>query len=107
MWNDLDLPDTILYSNKFAGGQCHWPATLPAQLFEEDDKDEEAVEAEAGGSSDAYQSMSRGDWQVLQEPHLQIDPFPSRETDYPLYGYTGPLPPGYDYRYSTSPDSSS
>ncbi|GJV41091.1 hypothetical protein Tco_1419531, partial [Tanacetum coccineum] len=46
---------------KLAGGQCHWPATLPAQLFDEDDKDKEAVEADAGGSSDVYHSMSRGD----------------------------------------------
>ena len=32
------------------------------------------------------------------EPHLQIDPFPGRESDYPPYGYFGHLPPGYEYR---------
>jgi hypothetical protein len=37
------------------------------------------------------------------EPHLQIDPFPSREQDYPPYGYTGHLPPGYDYRFGPPP----
>ena len=37
------------------------------------------------------------------EPQLQIDPFPCREMDYPPYGYTGHLPPGYDYRYGPPP----
>ena len=37
------------------------------------------------------------------EPHLQIDPFPGREQDYPPYGYYGHLPPGYDYRYGPPP----
>ena len=32
------------------------------------------------------------------DPQLQIDPFPGRESDYPPYGYTGYLPPGYQYR---------
>ncbi|GKF51551.1 hypothetical protein Tco_0148018 [Tanacetum coccineum] len=31
------------------------------------------------------------------DPHLQIDPFPRREADYPPYGYTGHMPPGYEY----------
>ncbi|GJW04313.1 hypothetical protein Tco_1563169 [Tanacetum coccineum] len=35
-----------------------------------------------------------------------IDPFLGREADYPPFGYTGPLPPGYDYRYGTAPDGS-
>ncbi|GKC31788.1 hypothetical protein Tco_1039082 [Tanacetum coccineum] len=30
-------------------------------------------------------------------PHLQIDPFPGREADYHPYGYTGKMPPGYEY----------
>ncbi|GKF70502.1 hypothetical protein Tco_0203559, partial [Tanacetum coccineum] len=37
------------------------------------------------------------------EPHLQIDPFLGREIYYPPYGYTGPMPPGYDYRYGPAP----
>ena len=37
------------------------------------------------------------------KPHLQIDPFPGREQDYPPYGYTGHLPPGYYYRYGPPP----
>ena len=36
-------------------------------------------------------------------PHLQIDPFPGRESDYPPYGYTGPMPPGYEYRPGPPP----
>ena len=32
------------------------------------------------------------------DPHLQIDPFPGREEDYPPYGYTGHMPPGNEYR---------
>ena len=32
------------------------------------------------------------------DPHLQIDLFPGREDDYPSYGYTGHMPPGYEYR---------
>ncbi|GJW28634.1 hypothetical protein Tco_0045509 [Tanacetum coccineum] len=30
------------------------------------------------------------------DPHLRIDPFPGREADYPPYGYTGHMPPGYE-----------
>ncbi|GJS92002.1 hypothetical protein Tco_0774638 [Tanacetum coccineum] len=41
------------------------------------------------------------------EPHLQIDPFSGREIDYPPFGYTEPLPHGYDYCNDTSPDGSS
>ncbi|GKA84141.1 hypothetical protein Tco_0805736 [Tanacetum coccineum] len=41
------------------------------------------------------------------EPHLQIDPFPGPETGYPPFGFTGPMPPGYDYRYDTAPDGPS
>ena len=37
------------------------------------------------------------------DPHLQIDPFPGREQDYPLYGYYGHLPPNYDYRQGPPP----
>ncbi|GKA51659.1 hypothetical protein Tco_0744855 [Tanacetum coccineum] len=93
---------------ELAGGKCHWPATQPTHPLEEDDEDGEAVEGETRGSSDAYRGMSRGDWQNLStrdnlEPHLQIHPFPGRETDYPPFGYTGPMPLGYDYRYDTDP----
>ncbi|GJZ24528.1 hypothetical protein Tco_0561987 [Tanacetum coccineum] len=41
------------------------------------------------------------------DPHLQIDPFPGLEADYPPYGYIGPVPSGYDYRYGNAPDGSS
>ena len=37
------------------------------------------------------------------EPHLQIDPFPGREPDYPPYGYFGHLPSGYEYRGPSPP----
>ena len=37
------------------------------------------------------------------DPHLQIDPFPGREQDYPPYGYYGHLPPNYDYRQGPPP----
>ncbi|GJR04071.1 hypothetical protein Tco_0527055 [Tanacetum coccineum] len=109
-------------------GGCHWPMTRLVQLIEDDDEDEEAAEGEAGGSSDAYRGMSRGDWQEQRadwmydhtvrkfqhmstrdnlEPHLQIDPFPGRETNYPPFGYARPMPPGYDYHYGTAPGGSS
>nr|GEV94210.1 zinc finger, CCHC-type [Tanacetum cinerariifolium] len=38
------------------------------------------------------------------DPHLQIDPFQRREADYIPYGYTGPMPDGYEYRFHTTPD---
>ncbi|GKB15975.1 hypothetical protein Tco_0849898 [Tanacetum coccineum] len=101
--------------------------------FNEDDEAEEANEGEAGnegagGSADMYRNMSQGDWQeeranwmydhtVRQfqhlstrdnlDPHLQIDPFPGREADYPPFGYHGPMPLGYAYRPYLSYDSSS
>ncbi|GKF21396.1 hypothetical protein Tco_0070034, partial [Tanacetum coccineum] len=44
------------------GGYCHWPATLPAQPFEEDDDDKEAAEGvEEVGKMDARQEQ-RADW---------------------------------------------
>ncbi|GKC35725.1 hypothetical protein Tco_1048109, partial [Tanacetum coccineum] len=41
------------------------------------------------------------------EPHLQINPFPGFEADYPLYGYHSHMPPGYTYRPDPSHDGSS
>nr|GEY79774.1 hypothetical protein [Tanacetum cinerariifolium] len=91
-------------------------ATTPGRLLG-DDEAEEVAEKEAGGSASAYRDMSRGDWPACQdlwmyqmdnhwgqylstrdnlEPHLQIDPFPGREVDYPPYGYRGHMPPGYE-----------
>ncbi|GJV61873.1 hypothetical protein Tco_1467973 [Tanacetum coccineum] len=78
---------------ELVGGGCHWLATRPTQPLEEDDKDEEAAEY-----------LSTRDH---LETHLQIDPFPGRETNYPPFGYTGPMPPSYDYLYNTAPDGPS
>nr|GFB10392.1 hypothetical protein [Tanacetum cinerariifolium] len=38
------------------------------------------------------------------KPHLQIDPFPGFEADYPPYVYHGHKPPGYTYRPDPSQD---
>ncbi|GJT23238.1 hypothetical protein Tco_0893175 [Tanacetum coccineum] len=94
---------------------------VDALSVREDDEAEKAAKEGVSGSSDLYMKMSRGDWQVRQsnwmfdhtvrhfhylstrdnlDPHLQINPFPGRKADCPPYGYTGPIPPGYDYRYS-------
>ncbi|GKA46973.1 hypothetical protein Tco_0739856 [Tanacetum coccineum] len=40
-------------------------------------------------------------------PHMQIDPFPGRERDYPPIGYTKHMPLGYEYRYDIAPNGSS
>ncbi|GJZ30889.1 hypothetical protein Tco_0575936 [Tanacetum coccineum] len=40
------------------------------------------------------------------DPRLQIDPFLGREADYPPYGYTGHMPPGYEYRFGPAPGGS-
>ncbi|GKD40301.1 hypothetical protein Tco_1260508 [Tanacetum coccineum] len=39
-------------------------------------------------------------------PHLQIDPFPGYEADYPPVGYQGYMPTGYEYRPGPSQDDS-
>ncbi|GJT88538.1 hypothetical protein Tco_1070255 [Tanacetum coccineum] len=101
-------------------GACFWPAT---REVEEDDEAEKAAKEEegnerTGGSAEIYPNMSQGDWQeertnwmydhtVCQfqhlstrenlDPHIQIDPFPRREVDYPPFGYHGPMPPCYAY----------
>ncbi|GKB31300.1 hypothetical protein Tco_0870701 [Tanacetum coccineum] len=90
------------------GGACYWHVTREVR---EDDEVNEEVEEGAGGSFDVYRNMSRGDWHYLStrdnlDPHLQIDLFPESEVDYPPYGYTGPMPPGYDYRYGPAPGGS-
>ncbi|GJX44221.1 hypothetical protein Tco_0260897 [Tanacetum coccineum] len=94
-------------------------------VVREDEEVEEAANEEAGGSAEVYQNMSRGDWKIRQarrmdqqdelrhfqylsthdnlDPHLQIDPFPRHEADYPLYGYTGRMPPGYEYQFGPAP----
>ncbi|GKF26727.1 hypothetical protein Tco_0082621, partial [Tanacetum coccineum] len=82
---------------------------------EQADEEEEAVKEDVGGSVETYQGMSRGDWQDhaisdharSSRSHMQIDLFPGREADYPPIGYTGHMPPGYDYCYDTAPDGSS
>ncbi|GJX30691.1 hypothetical protein Tco_0240546 [Tanacetum coccineum] len=81
------------------GGVCCWPATLQVR---EGDEVEEATNKKAGGSAEMYRGMSMGGWQYLStrdnlDPHLQIDPFLGHETNYPPYGYTGHMPPGYEY----------
>ncbi|GKA58649.1 hypothetical protein Tco_0757962 [Tanacetum coccineum] len=102
---------------------CVWPAT---RVVEEEEEAEEEAEGEAanegvGGSAEMYQNMSQANWmydhtvrefQYLStqdnlEPHLQINPFPGREADYPPYGYHGLMPPGYAYRPGPSHDGSS
>ncbi|GKB42662.1 hypothetical protein Tco_0887604 [Tanacetum coccineum] len=92
------------------------------KVEEEDEEDDEANEAAggdagnegAGGSADMYRNISqeeRANWMYsytvrqLQymstsdnlDPHLQIDPFPGREADYPPYGYICHMPPGNEY----------
>ncbi|GJY34848.1 hypothetical protein Tco_0419317 [Tanacetum coccineum] len=41
------------------------------------------------------------------EPHLQINPFPGFEANYPPYGYQGHMPPGYTYHPYPPQDGSS
>ncbi|GJU45592.1 hypothetical protein Tco_1202858 [Tanacetum coccineum] len=45
------------------GRTCYWSITCQVG---EDDEAEEAAEEGAGGSSDVYRNMSRGDWQAHQ-----------------------------------------
>ncbi|GKB83972.1 hypothetical protein Tco_0950867 [Tanacetum coccineum] len=103
---------------------------------EGDDEGNEATGGYAGhegvgGFADIYRNMSQGDWQVRQQdnrahwmydhtihqfqylstrdnlnPHLQTDPFPGYEADYPPVGYQGYMPPGYEYRLGLSQDDS-
>ncbi|GJV12546.1 hypothetical protein Tco_1354087 [Tanacetum coccineum] len=54
------------YYRDYLGAQlraCYWPAT---RHVGEDDEAEEAAEEGAGGSSNVYQNISRGNWQVHQ-----------------------------------------
>ncbi|GKC23299.1 hypothetical protein Tco_1025449 [Tanacetum coccineum] len=115
-WLALYL-ERVKDTDLIVGEMCCWPAT---RQVKEDEEVEEAANEEAGDSTEVYQNMSRGDWQEEQanwmydhtvrhlqylsirdnlDPHLQIDPFPVREADYPPYGYTGHMPPGYVYRF--------
>ncbi|GJX86091.1 hypothetical protein Tco_0336865 [Tanacetum coccineum] len=66
-------------------GACFWPTTQ--EVEEEYEEDDEANKA-AGGDTN---------------PHLQIDPFPRCEADYPPYGYIGHMPPGNEYRFGPTP----
>ncbi|GJZ44295.1 hypothetical protein Tco_0591550 [Tanacetum coccineum] len=75
------------------GNYC-WQAV---QGVGEDDEMEEEAEEPVG----AYIVRVHRD---NLDPHLQIDPFPGREDDYPPPGYTGHMPTSYDYRFHTAPD---
>ncbi|GJY06305.1 hypothetical protein Tco_0373359 [Tanacetum coccineum] len=50
-------------------------------------------------------------WPTIRDGEFRtrsvIDSFPGQETDYPPFGNTGHMPPGYDYRNDTAPDGSS
>ncbi|GKB76275.1 hypothetical protein Tco_0943170, partial [Tanacetum coccineum] len=85
-------------------GESCWPATRKGVKEgggEDGEGDGEARNEGIRGSTDMYRNMS----QVRQfqhmstrdnlEPHLQIDPFPGFEADYPPYSYQGHMPPGY------------
>ncbi|GJZ16908.1 hypothetical protein Tco_0553031 [Tanacetum coccineum] len=108
---------------------CVWPVVRAD--WEDDEAEEEAVgeatNEEARGSTEIYRNINQGDLQAQAnwmydntvrefqylstrdnlDPHLQIDPFPWREADYPPYGYYGHMPPGYAYRPDPSHDGSS
>ncbi|GKE13919.1 hypothetical protein Tco_1421496 [Tanacetum coccineum] len=85
---------------------CVWPATRTVEEDNEAEEDAggEALNEGAGGFAEMYRNMSQGDWKVRQarwmdlqdehnlDPHLQIDPFPGREADYPPFGYHGYMP---------------
>ncbi|GJZ77290.1 hypothetical protein Tco_1487173 [Tanacetum coccineum] len=112
-------------------GECCCLATRG--IVDEGEGDDEEGDGKGGnkgvgGSVDIYRNMSQGDWQderahwmydhtVRQfqhmsthdnlEPHLQIDPFPGFEADYPSYGYQGHMPPSYTYRPYPPQDGSS
>ncbi|GKE84331.1 hypothetical protein Tco_1558073 [Tanacetum coccineum] len=110
------------------GRICVWPRTM-AEEEEDDAGDDEGARGDAGqgeaeGSADLYRNMSqdqRASWmyehtvcqfQYLSirdnlEPHLQIDPFPRFEANYPPYGYQGHMPPGYTYHPYPPQDGSS
>ncbi|GKC53287.1 hypothetical protein Tco_1076032 [Tanacetum coccineum] len=95
-------------------GACCWPTTrqVGEDVEVKEAANEGAANEEASGSAEVYQNMSRGDWQFQYlstrdnlDPHLQIDPFPRREADYPPYGYTGHMPAGYEYQSGPAPGS--
>ncbi|GJT44552.1 hypothetical protein Tco_0953267 [Tanacetum coccineum] len=83
-------------------GECCWPATRG--VVEEDEGHDEKGDGEGGNERAGGSHMSTRD---NLEPHLQIDPFPGFEADYPPYGYHGHMPPGYTYRPDPSHDGSS
>ncbi|GJV86883.1 hypothetical protein Tco_1530821 [Tanacetum coccineum] len=69
----------------------------PRAHVREEDEVEEVANEEAGGSAKYLSTRENLD------PHLQIDPFPGREADYPPYGYTNHMPPGYEYQFGPTP----
>ncbi|GJX82586.1 hypothetical protein Tco_0332067 [Tanacetum coccineum] len=87
--------------------------TIKDEHVREDDEVEEAANEEAAGSAEEEQANWMYNHIVCHflylsthdnlDPHLQIDPFLGHEADYPLYGYTGRMPPGYDYRFGPAP----
>ncbi|GJV13187.1 hypothetical protein Tco_1354728 [Tanacetum coccineum] len=129
-------PPPYLFKNKslismgviieLQNGICVWPT--PWAVEEEEEADEEA---EGGMDRQDEQRGRLNTWMGQQDervhwmydhtvrqlqylstrdnlnPHLQSDPFPGYEADYPPYGYHGYMPPGYAYRLGPSHDGSS
>ncbi|GJY51503.1 zinc finger, CCHC-type containing protein [Tanacetum coccineum] len=100
------------------------PSPHAIEEDEEDDEGDEAVGGDAGHEGlevpPTYTPHDRAHWMydhtVCQfqymstrdnlDPHLQIDPFPWYEADYPPVGYQGYMPPSYEYRPDPSQDDS-
>ncbi|GJY89135.1 hypothetical protein Tco_0503763 [Tanacetum coccineum] len=106
-----------LYCIYTEGVACNISYWLAKYLRSEDNEAEEDAGGEAanegaGGFAEMYRNMSQGDWKAQAnwmydhivcefqylstrdnlDPYLQIDPFPSREADYPPFGYHGYMP---------------
>nr|GEU82476.1 hypothetical protein [Tanacetum cinerariifolium] len=88
---------------KLDRGNYVWPVIRGVGDNGDDEEDEEVRD-----HARKYMDMS-SQFQYLftrenLELHLQIDPFPGREADYPSYGYMGHMPISYECCFHTAPN---
>ncbi|GKB35521.1 hypothetical protein Tco_0880463 [Tanacetum coccineum] len=117
-----------LYSKVHAGelGQCHLVRAhrVKPQQQEDEEEAEQENEDSVRGFGDVINAPTRCvstqntrrnilyNYSVLYATIMLIGHHFGRcsrfilSLDYPLIGYTGHMPPGYDYRYDTAPDGS-
>ncbi|GJU15627.1 hypothetical protein Tco_1143593, partial [Tanacetum coccineum] len=89
---------------------CAWPAIRAMEEEENEDDDEGDWQVQKmrwmDQQDEQWGRLNTWIGQQDERANWDIDPFLGREANYPPYGYTGHMPPGYEYRFGLAPGGS-